>query len=113
MVTVYLRYELPIITNYFADNLQSDVYDTKDVERMASDDGLLRSFLRHQKSSVEKAAIMMDTSFKWRKDMKLGCKYTFNIPLCFAFNCKTKNKGNNYLYTVYHCIFILQLVLNV
>ena len=57
------------------ENIASNVYHEKDLERLDEEDGLCNRFLMHQKHNVEKAAAMVDNSFKWRKEIGVNGEF--------------------------------------
>lgn len=56
----------------FKDNIQKDVYDKRDLERLRLENDYVCSFLRHQAGSVEKASEMVDVSLRWRKELAVN-----------------------------------------
>lgn len=61
-------------SNYFADNIQNELYDDVDLDRIRTQDLIVRGYLRHQNGDITKAASMMDASLQWRKRMDLNSK---------------------------------------
>lgn len=56
----------------FKDNIQKNVYDKRDLERLRLEDDYVCSFLRHQTGSVDKANEMVDVSLRWRKELEVN-----------------------------------------
>ena len=61
-----------ICSNYFTDNIQNELYDDVDLDRIRTQDLFVRGYLRHQNGDIAKAASMVDTSLQWRKRMDLN-----------------------------------------
>jgi hypothetical protein len=71
-----------------SDNIQKGLYDARDVERLDKDDAYARCFLRTLKArgDVDKAADIVNESFKFRKDLGLnGNSFDYFSQLVLRF----------------------------